>query len=117
MDTAGKKRRRARQPAPLSLPGTDRGRGRLKRAWIAPEGNIALSIILHPKVTDLPYLIMIASLAAVYSIETVTGRETQVKWPNDILVNGKKVCGILIENEIKGNKAAFSIVGIGITLT
>jgi BirA family biotin operon repressor/biotin-[acetyl-CoA-carboxylase] ligase len=59
---------------------------------------------------------MIASLAAAQSIETVTAMKTQIKWPNDILVNGKKVCGILIENEVKGNKAAFSIIGIGINI-
>ena len=92
------------------------GRGRLKRAWLSPPRNIALSIILYPHTTDLPYLIMIASLAAAQSIETVTGRNTQVKWPNDILIDGKKVCGILIENEVKGNEVAFSIIGIGINV-
>ena len=49
---------------------------------------------------------MIASLAAAQSIETVTGQNTQIKWPNDILIEGKKVGGILIENEVKGNKVA-----------
>jgi BirA family biotin operon repressor/biotin-[acetyl-CoA-carboxylase] ligase len=93
------------------------GRGRLKRRWLTPEGNIALSIILYPEVKDLPYLIMIASLAVVTSIEAVTGVKGQIKWPNDILINGKKVCGILIENEVRGNKVAYSIVGIGINVS
>jgi len=92
------------------------GRGRLSRTWLSPPGNIALSIILYPDITAVPYLIMIASLAAAQSIETVTGRKTQVKWPNDILIDGKKVCGILIENEVKWNKVAFSIIGIGINV-
>jgi BirA family biotin operon repressor/biotin-[acetyl-CoA-carboxylase] ligase len=92
------------------------GRGRLKRAWLSPEGNIALSIILYPDNTSLPYLIMIAALAVVKSIEAITGRKTQIKWPNDILIDGKKVGGILIENEVRGNKVAYSIVGIGINV-
>jgi BirA family transcriptional regulator, biotin operon repressor / biotin---[acetyl-CoA-carboxylase] ligase len=91
-----------------------KGRGRLKRNWLSPKGNIALSIILRPDITSMPYLIMIASLAAAGSIESVTGQKTQIKWPNDILIMGKKVCGILIENEVKGNKLDFSVIGIGI---
>jgi BirA family biotin operon repressor/biotin-[acetyl-CoA-carboxylase] ligase len=92
------------------------GRGRLKRKWLTPKGNIALSIILYPTVTSLPYLIMIASLAVLQSIEKVTGVKGQIKWPNDILIGGKKVCGILIENEVRGKKVAYSIVGIGINV-
>jgi BirA family transcriptional regulator, biotin operon repressor / biotin---[acetyl-CoA-carboxylase] ligase len=90
------------------------GRGRLKRSWLSPEGNIALSIILRPNIASLPYLIMIASIATARSIEAVAGEKTQIKWPNDVLIDGKKVCGILIENEFKGNKAEFSVIGIGI---
>jgi BirA family biotin operon repressor/biotin-[acetyl-CoA-carboxylase] ligase len=92
------------------------GRGRLKRQWLTPAGNIALSIILRPQVKNLPYLIMIASLAVVKSIKSITGVQGQIKWPNDILINGKKVCGILVENEVRGNKVAYSIIGIGINV-
>ncbi len=92
------------------------GRGRLKRKWLAPRGNISLSIILYPNIKSLPYLIMVASLAVVKSIERVTGVKGQIKWPNDVLIDGKKVGGILIENEVRGNKVAYSIVGIGINV-
>jgi len=92
------------------------GKGRLKRAWLSPPGNIALSMVLYPDIAGLPYLVMIASLAAGYSIEKATGVKTQIKWPNDILIDGKKVGGILIENEMKNNKVAFSIVGVGINV-
>lgn len=92
------------------------GRGRLKRKWLAPKGNIALSIVLYPSIASLPYLIMITSLAVVKSIENITRVKGQIKWPNDVLINGKKVSGILIENEVRGNKAAYSIVGIGINV-
>jgi BirA family biotin operon repressor/biotin-[acetyl-CoA-carboxylase] ligase len=115
MDTA---RHEAQQGAPdgtVIIAGQQTGgRGRLRRDWLSPPGNIALSIILHPDLAGLPYLVMIASLAAAYSIESVTGLKAQIKWPNDILIDGKKVGGILIENEMKGDKISFSIIGIGI---
>jgi len=81
------------------------GRGRLKRTWLTPVGNIALSVVLYPKLSYLPSLIMLASLAVVHSIESATGLRPQIKWPNDVLINGKKVCGILIENDVQGNNA------------
>jgi BirA family biotin operon repressor/biotin-[acetyl-CoA-carboxylase] ligase len=91
-----------------------RGRGRLKRVWFAPPGNIALSIIIYPDISSVPSLILVASLAAVHSIESVTGLKTQVKWPNDVLIGGKKVAGILVEGEVKRNQVAWAIIGIGI---
>jgi len=92
------------------------GRGRIKRAWLSPQGSIALSIILYPEVGYLSSLIMVASLAVVHCIEKVTGLKSQIKWPNDVLINGKKVCGILIESEVKGNRADYAIIGIGINV-
>lgn len=92
------------------------GRGRMERVWLSPGGNIALSLILYPPLSYLPYLIMLASLAVVHSIETATGLKSQIKWPNDILINGKKVCGILIENDVQGNSVSYSIIGIGINI-
>ena len=92
------------------------GRGRMERVWLSPGGNIALSLILYPPVSYLPYLIMLASLAVVHSIETATGLKPQIKWPNDILINGKKVCGILIESDVQGNSVSYSIIGIGINI-
>src|SRR3990172_3874427 len=89
------------------------GRGRVKRTWLAPRGNIALSVVLHPTLSNLPSLIMLASLAVVHSIESVTGLKAQIKWPNDVLINGKKMYDILIENEIQGNTVT-AIIGIGI---
>jgi BirA family biotin operon repressor/biotin-[acetyl-CoA-carboxylase] ligase len=92
------------------------GRGRLGRAWLSPEGSLAMSLILKPSLDNLPQLVMIASLAVVRTIKHVAGLETQIKWPNDILIKGKKVCGILIENEVKGDKVNFAIIGIGINV-
>ncbi|MFC2050245.1 biotin--[acetyl-CoA-carboxylase] ligase [Chloroflexota bacterium] len=92
------------------------GRGRMGRAWLSPEGSLAISLILKPSLDNLPQLVMIASLAVVRTIKKVAGLETQIKWPNDILIKGKKVCGILIENEVKGDKVNFAIIGIGINV-
>jgi BirA family biotin operon repressor/biotin-[acetyl-CoA-carboxylase] ligase len=92
------------------------GRGRIKRAWLSPKGSIALSIILRPKLAYLPSLIMVASLAVAHSIEQVTGLKAQIKWPNDVLVNDKKVCGILIESDVKGDSVDYAIIGIGVNV-
>ena len=92
------------------------GKGRLKRIWLSPKGNIALSVILYPDMAYLPSLIMVASLAVVHSIETVTGLKSQVKWPNDVLINGRKVCGILVESYVKGNMVDYAIIGIGLNV-
>jgi BirA family biotin operon repressor/biotin-[acetyl-CoA-carboxylase] ligase len=90
------------------------GKGRMRRTWLSPKGSIALSIILHPSLAHLPSLIMVASLAVAHCIEQVTGLKTQIKWPNDVLVNSKKVCGILIESDVRGNTVDYAIIGIGI---
>jgi len=92
------------------------GRGRLGRAWLSPKGSLAMSIILKPSVSSLPQLVMIASLAVVRAIRKVAGLEAQIKWPNDILIKEKKVCGILIESEVKGDRVNSAIIGIGVNV-
>ncbi|MBI4188615.1 MAG: biotin--[acetyl-CoA-carboxylase] ligase [Chloroflexi bacterium] len=91
-------------------------RGRLKRVWLSPIGSLPLSIILYPPLTILPSLIMIASLAVVHSIEQTAGLKPQIKWPNDVLINGKKVCGILIETDVRGKTVKYAVIGIGINV-
>ncbi|MGX1724962.1 biotin--[acetyl-CoA-carboxylase] ligase, partial [Bacillus haynesii] len=74
------------------------GRGRMARAWHSPEGNgIWMSIILRPEmpVQKTPQLTLLAAVAIVQAIEEQTGIAAEIKWPNDILINGKKVVGIL----------------------
>ncbi len=95
------------------------GRGRLKRSWLAPPGNIAASIILYPRIAELPSLIMVSSLAVVHAIEGTTDLKATVKWPNDVLVRGRKVCGILIESDarpVESGRATYAIIGIGINV-
>jgi BirA family biotin operon repressor/biotin-[acetyl-CoA-carboxylase] ligase len=90
------------------------GKGRLNRTWTSPEGVLAYSVILYPSISQLPCLIMIASLSVVRAIKIITGIQAQIKWPNDILINGKKACGILIENSVCGHKVDYAVVGIGV---
>jgi BirA family transcriptional regulator, biotin operon repressor / biotin---[acetyl-CoA-carboxylase] ligase len=92
------------------------GRGRLKRAWLTPEGSLAVSIVLRPELKSLPYLIMSSSLAVVRTISALAGIPAGIKWPNDIQIKGRKVCGILIENSLKGSAVEYSVVGIGINI-
>ncbi|OGN89268.1 MAG: biotin--[acetyl-CoA-carboxylase] ligase [Chloroflexi bacterium RBG_13_46_9] len=92
------------------------GRGRLKRTWLTTEGNIAVSIIIYPPKEYIQSLIMLASLAVLNSIRTLTGIECQLKWPNDVLVGGKKVCGILIETKTQIDCLEYAILGIGINV-
>jgi BirA family biotin operon repressor/biotin-[acetyl-CoA-carboxylase] ligase len=92
------------------------GRGRHKRVWRSPKGNISLSIILYPDVEYLSSLIMFTSLAVARSIRQVTGLQAQIKWPNDVLIGGKKVSGILIENRVRGNMVDYAVIGIGVNV-
>lgn len=91
-------------------------RGRLNRVWLSPRGSLAFSVILRPEMKKLPYLIMLAALSVVHSIEHVTPLKPQIKWPNDVLIKGKKVCGILIENGLRGNVVDYAVVGIGVNV-
>jgi len=92
------------------------GRGRMGRIWLSPEGNIALSIILYPDLAHLPSLIMLASLAVVHGIEAVTGLKAQISWPNDVLIDGRKVCGILVESDVRRGAVAYAVIGIGMNV-
>ena len=92
------------------------GRGRLKREWVTPQGNIAVSVVLYPTRKNLPFLTMLAALAVQYGIQKTTGLKCQLKWPNDVLINGKKVCGILLESQATANSVDYAIIGIGINV-
>jgi BirA family biotin operon repressor/biotin-[acetyl-CoA-carboxylase] ligase len=95
------------------------GRGRLGRTWEAnPNENLTFSLILRPgsapvSVNLLPLLVAVAVGEAV---KTVTGTEPECKWPNDLLINGKKFAGILLEGSLKQEELEFVVVGIGINV-
>ncbi len=92
------------------------GHGRLGRAWVAPPGNLACSLVLYPQAAQLPYLVMAAALALAGAIEAVTGLRPALKWPNDLLLGGRKVSGILVESGTMGGEACYAVVGIGLNI-
>jgi BirA family biotin operon repressor/biotin-[acetyl-CoA-carboxylase] ligase len=109
-------RRRAAEGTVVIADEQTAGKGRLGRIWTSPEGTLAYSVILYPEIIQLPYLIMVASLSVVYAIQEITGLKAQIKWPNDVQINGKKVCGILIENSLRGNAVDYAVIGIGVNV-
>ena len=117
METARELARKGAAEGTVVIAGTQTtGRGRLARTWLSPEGSLAMSVILKPALNELPQLVMIASIAVVRAIRQVVGLETHIKWPNDVMIKGKKVCGILIENEVKEGSVNFAVIGIGINV-
>jgi len=95
------------------------GRGRLGRTWQAePAKNLLFSVLLRPKLSkeQSGLLTFYAAIAVSRAIESMTGQRVECKWPNDILLNGKKVCGILIENSFEQEHVAYSVLGIGLNV-
>ncbi len=95
------------------------GRGRLGRAWESPPGRgLYVSVLLRPdlRVSETSRLPILASVAAVDAVEAVTGERPQIKWPNDLLLRGRKLGGLLIETEMSGAGLAFAVIGIGVNV-
>lgn len=95
------------------------GRGRMDRVWHSPKyTGIWMSMILRPKIPlpKAPQLTLLTAVAVVQAIEELTPLSPQIKWPNDILVNGKKVTGILTELQAEADRIISIIIGIGINV-
>jgi BirA family transcriptional regulator, biotin operon repressor / biotin---[acetyl-CoA-carboxylase] ligase len=95
------------------------GRGRHGRRWIAPPGTgLLMSLILRPCLEpgEVPWLTMIGGLAVVDAIESQARLAACLKWPNDIVVNGFKVGGILSEVEFRGEQLLYVVLGIGLNV-
>ncbi len=91
-------------------------RGRQGRAWVSRTGNLYLSVVLYPSLQTLPYLNSLCGVAVVRAIANISGLKPRIKWPNDILLEGKKVAGVLVESAIAGEQVHHSIIGIGINV-
>jgi BirA family transcriptional regulator, biotin operon repressor / biotin---[acetyl-CoA-carboxylase] ligase len=95
------------------------GRGRLGRSWVS-EGNAGIyaSILLRPalKPRDATVLTLLAAVATSEAIEQTCGLSVDIKWPNDLLLNRRKCCGILSEMQTEGDRIRYVIVGIGINV-
>ena len=97
----------------------DAGKGRLGRKWFSPVGkNLYISIILRPRIPPASvYPITFLSSLAVYdTIKALTDAEPVLKWPNDVLVAGRKVCGTLLELSTEADMVRFVVVGIGLNI-
>jgi len=92
------------------------GKGRLSREWLSPKGGIYFTIILRPKISPIyaPRINLMASVAVATTIRKLFGLKAELKWPNDVLIEGKKVCGILAEMDAEVDAINFVNVGIGI---
>jgi BirA family biotin operon repressor/biotin-[acetyl-CoA-carboxylase] ligase len=94
-----------------------RGKGRAGRSWWSPEGNLHLSILLRPLIQAawLPRVSILASLALSRAVDDGTGR-FKLKWPNDLLLDGRKVAGILMAARTEGDKVAWVVTGFGVNM-
>lgn len=96
------------------------GRGRRGRTWISEKGSgVFMSLLLRPDIRpeNASLLTLLAGLAVKRSINHITGLESFIKWPNDIVLNGKKVCGILTEMSSEIDTINYVVVGIGINVS
>ncbi len=95
------------------------GKGRLGRSWHSPPGTgVWMSLILRPPIslTEASQFTLLASVGVQQGIKRVTGLPVQIKWPNDLLIRGKKVCGILTELRGEQDRVYYLIIGIGINV-
>jgi BirA family biotin operon repressor/biotin-[acetyl-CoA-carboxylase] ligase len=95
------------------------GKGRLGRSWLSErESGLYLTVVLYPKAPPslAPLLTLGTTIAAHNAIQRVTGLNTDIKWPNDLLAGGRKVCGVLAEMQAEVDRIKMMIVGIGINV-
>jgi BirA family biotin operon repressor/biotin-[acetyl-CoA-carboxylase] ligase len=92
------------------------GRGRVGRKWISPKGNLYLSVILRPNIPihKAPLITLTGAVAVASAIRKVCGLEAGIKWPNDILLSGKKVSGLLTEMSAEQDRIRHIVLGIGV---
>lgn len=92
-------------------------KGRFGKSWESPLGGIWLSLILTPKIVDhskIPLMTIATGVAVVKTLEKIGIENPEIKWPNDVMINGKKVSGILTEAITKFNTIEHVIIGVGI---
>ena len=96
----------------------NRGKGRRGKTWISPPGGVWMSIILRPDIPpfNAPQLTLVTGVAVAETLKKECNLDVGIKWPNDILIGSKKVCGILTEVNASIEKINYVIVGIGIDM-
>jgi BirA family biotin operon repressor/biotin-[acetyl-CoA-carboxylase] ligase len=99
----------------------NKGRGRLDRQWVSPQGNLYFSLVLQPKIAiekipQMSLVVIVILNLAVQKIAKNFQLKIENKWPNDLLINNKKVAGILLESINYNNICEYLIIGIGINI-
>ena len=94
------------------------GRGRFGREWVSPRGGLWFSAILRPnkKAMETSGLVFVAGLSVAEVLHEKYGLRSETKWPNDVLVNGKKLCGVLAEINTEGGRINYAILGVGVNV-
>jgi len=92
------------------------GRGRFGRPWLSPVGGIWLSILLRPqgRQSYLDSLPLLGALAIAAAVSSQLNLKARVRWPNDVVVDDRKIAGVLAEAKSKGNELAYAILGLGV---
>ena len=97
-----------------------KGRGQAGNRWVSePGANLTFSVLLRPtfvEPTSQFFLNIVVGLGICDAVKEFINQKVQVKWPNDVLTDGKKICGILIENQVQGQQLLQTVVGIGINV-
>lgn len=96
------------------------GRGQRGNVWLTQSGkNLTFSFMIRPTfltVKEQFYLTIFVSLGIYDYVTEKTGKKVHIKWPNDVLVNDRKICGVLIENQLSGNRLEATVIGIGLNI-
>ena len=95
------------------------GRGQLDRTWVSEKGGAYFTIICKPKTSvlkDISYFQQLIANKLIIGIHELTGLECVLEWPNDIILNNKKIGGILVETSSQGKETAPVIIGIGLNI-
>lgn len=92
--------------------------GRAGRRWISPSGGIWLSVILNPTLSSSQSMLImfLATLAVCEVLKSKTGLKPKIKWPNDVTINGRKVCGILVDVGAVNETICYAVLGLGINV-
>jgi BirA family biotin operon repressor/biotin-[acetyl-CoA-carboxylase] ligase len=97
----------------------EKGKGRCGRKWLSPPGlNVYMSIILKPEIPlrQSALLTLLAAVSSAHALRRVTGADVSIKWPNDLVICGRKLGGILTEVKSAGNKVHHAVIGLGINV-
>ena len=103
----------------VTAEGQWRGRGRLRRRWVSPAGKgLCFSVLLRPALASVhaQVLTFLAAVAAAKAMRAVCGAQVSLKWPNDLMVDGRKVGGVLTEFSAEADLIRYAVVGIGLNV-